>query len=249
MKTNHKLKTQVKIIAALCIALFGGITIWSCSQDELDENGQSVYRYTAEEIATLKTLAEEYEFPTKDLIFESDTKLPTLEEWEELFQIAYGIKQDLTSPLDTITIKNDTIHLRSTIIQKPFKRIGSAAMEYSGSNRETFREDRIIPDENINGNFAYIDVTVILVNASPTDPRDPAGSTSKTVQVSASMSLSYQLEDKGYEVKKFNYNWAWRGSSTIEVRYTYEITNTSTYPIRNFTGGNVCSVNAAAILH
>lgn len=86
MKIIQKLKTQVKIIAALSIALFGGITIWSCSQDELDESGQPVYRYTAEEIATLKTLAEEYGIP--DVVFDtsSKTRLLSTKEMEEIFK-------------------------------------------------------------------------------------------------------------------------------------------------------------------
>ena len=242
-------KVQSKVIATAFIALIGGLTIWSCSQDELDDFGQPIYRYTAEEIATLKTLAEDYEYPTKNLVFESNTPLPSIEEWEEQFQVAYGIKRDLSSPLDTIAISNDTIHLRSTIIQKPFKRIHSGAMEYSGSTQQTFRKDPAIDGEYINGNFAYIDVKVTLTNASPTDPRDPAGSTSKTVSVSASMSLSTQLRTKGYKVDKFDYSWVWRGSSTIEVPYSYKITNPSKPSPKPIEDEYFCLVNVASILH
>ena len=242
-------KVQSKVIATAFIALIGGLTIWSCSQDELDDFGQPIYRYTAEEIATLKTLAEDYEYPTKNLVFESNTPLPSIEEWEEQFQVAYGIKRDLSSPLDTIAISNDTIHLRSTIIQKPFKRIHSGAMEYSGSTQKTFREELSIPGEDIYGKFAYVDVKVTLTNASPTDPRDPAGSTSKTVSVSASMSLSYQLKEKGYNVEKFYYDWVWRGSSTIEITYNYKITYPRDSDFKPIEDEGSQSINVASILH
>ena len=97
MKIIQKLKTQVKIIAALSIALFGGITIWSCSQDELDENGQPVYRYTAEEIATLKTMAEEYGIPDVKFPTESNQHLNSMKEMEEIFKNIALIKSSINN--------------------------------------------------------------------------------------------------------------------------------------------------------
>ena len=97
MEVTQKLKTHFKIIAALCIALSGGITIWSCSQDELGENGESVYRYTAEEIATLKTLAEEYGIPDVKFPTESNQHLNSMKEMEEIFKNIALIKSSINN--------------------------------------------------------------------------------------------------------------------------------------------------------
>ena len=51
-----------KYIVILFIALIGGAFIWSCSQDDLD-NGQPIYHYSAEQLAEIRALAEEYDVP------------------------------------------------------------------------------------------------------------------------------------------------------------------------------------------
>ena len=117
MKTNNDLKTRVKITAALCIILFGGITIWSCSQDDLlEENGQPIYRYTEEEIATLKTLAEEYGIP--DVVFDtsSKTKLLSIKEMEEIFKEMGAIKYSISAPM---TVQDSTEQIITYVTQKP----------------------------------------------------------------------------------------------------------------------------------
>ena len=50
---------KVKVFIAMIAVALGGLTIWSCTQDEM-ENGQVTYRYSAEEIATLRAMAEKY---------------------------------------------------------------------------------------------------------------------------------------------------------------------------------------------
>ena len=83
---NKLRKKQIKVAATAFIALAGGLTIWSCSQDELDDFGQPIYRYTAEEIATLNSLADEYGLKDVRFITESDTPLPPLKEMKDLFK-------------------------------------------------------------------------------------------------------------------------------------------------------------------
>lgn len=134
MEVTQKLKTHFKIIAALCIALSGGITIWSCSQDELGENGQSVYRYTAEEIATLKTLAEEYGIP--DVTFDrmSETELPSIKEMEKVFKEMACIIQALSAPME---IKDSTLtsfiysSAKSNTPRIKYKRASGGEISYS----------------------------------------------------------------------------------------------------------------------
>lgn len=230
-------------IIAMAVLLCS-IIIWGCSQDDIMENNQPVYRYSADETATLKTLAEDYEYPVENLIFESNTPLPTIEEYEKFFQVAYGITQDLSLSLDTISVDNNTLHLRTSTNQNSFPRKRSGAMEYTGKNRYTFRHNGITGNS---GDFAYIDVYITLVKASPTDPWDPRGSTSYTVSVVASMSLSYSLQDTGYEIGKFEYKWQWRGSSEIEIQYKFTVTLRGSSITAPINGSGTCSVNVTTL--
>ena len=50
---------KVKVFIAMIAVALGGLIIWSCTQDEM-ENGQGTYRYSAEEIVTLRAMAEKY---------------------------------------------------------------------------------------------------------------------------------------------------------------------------------------------
>lgn len=74
---------------------------WSCTQDEM-ENGQGTYRYSAEEIVTLRAMAEKYGVPEVVFETESGIPLPTLEEMEETFKNFGLIKASLTAQLEVI---------------------------------------------------------------------------------------------------------------------------------------------------
>ena len=76
---------KVKVFIAMIAVALGGLIIWSCTQDEM-ENGQGTYRYSAEEIVTLRAMAEKYGVPEVVFETESGIPLPTLEEMEETFK-------------------------------------------------------------------------------------------------------------------------------------------------------------------
>ena len=65
---------KVKVFIAMIAVALGGLIIWSCTQDEM-ENGQVTYRYSAEEIATLRAMAEKYGVPEVVFPTESSNKL------------------------------------------------------------------------------------------------------------------------------------------------------------------------------
>ena len=60
---------KVKVFIAMIAVALGGLIIWSCTQDEM-ENGQGTYRYSAEEIVTLRAMAEKYGVP--EVVFETE---------------------------------------------------------------------------------------------------------------------------------------------------------------------------------
>ena len=87
-----------KYIVILFIALIGGAFIWSCSQNDLD-NGQPIYHYSAEQLAEIRALAEEYDVPEVKYATASEKGLPTVEEMKEIFIKFAIIKSVLNQPL------------------------------------------------------------------------------------------------------------------------------------------------------
>ena len=76
---------KVKVFIAMIAVALGGLIIWSCTQDEM-ENGQVTYRYSAEEIATLRAMAEKYGVPEVVFPTESSNKLLALKDMEDIFK-------------------------------------------------------------------------------------------------------------------------------------------------------------------
>ena len=200
MKIIQKLKTQVKIIAALSIALFGGITIWSCSQDELDESGQPVYRYTAEEIATLKTMAEEYGIPDVKFPTESNQHLNSMKEMEEIFKNIALIKSSISRPIETTQIAENQIIYKNKNI--PFKRNLEPIAETLKSTTNT----------------AYGTITW-TVKWSQSVSTSTGRYTVPSVSVNASLSLSPMMEQNGFHVGASNTSSSIRGT---ELYVTFE---------------------------
>ena len=89
--------------------LVSGLVIWSCSQEETDDV-MTVYRYSSEEIATLRSMAEEYNYPKEDLILESNMLLPTIDEYEKIMLIAHGIKESFKD-LEIIDCNINSIYM------------------------------------------------------------------------------------------------------------------------------------------
>ena len=117
---NKLRKKQIKVAATAFIALTGGLTIWSCSQDELDDFGQPIYRYTAEEIATLRSLAEDYGVPEVKFVTESNEELPCIQEVEETIKLFGAIKYSLSTALECEDSISSTFVYRTET--KPFPR-------------------------------------------------------------------------------------------------------------------------------
>ena len=90
---------KVKVFIAMIAVALGGLIIWSCTQDEM-ENGQATYRYSAKEIATLRAMAEKYGVPEVVFPTESSNKLLALKDMEDIFKTFGAIKYSLSMPLE-----------------------------------------------------------------------------------------------------------------------------------------------------
>ena len=113
---------KVKVFIAMIAVALGGLIIWSCTQDEM-ENRQGTYRYSAEEIATLRAIAEKYGVPEVVFETESGIPLPRLEEMEETFKNFGLIKASLTAQLEVIDSTSNSMVFKTKKI--PFKRLSS----------------------------------------------------------------------------------------------------------------------------
>ena len=116
---NKSRKNQIKVAATAFIALMGGLTIWSCSQDELDDLQPDFYRYTPEEIATLRSLAEDYGVPDIKFATESPYPLPSIQEMEKTFAEFSTIQQIINQPFETIDSTANFKELRTKPILYP----------------------------------------------------------------------------------------------------------------------------------
>ena len=92
---------KVKVFMAMIAVALGGLIIWSCTQDEM-ENGKATFRYSAEEIATLRAMAEKYGVPNIKFITSSQFPLPSMKEMEQNFIEIAVIKQVVAQPLEVV---------------------------------------------------------------------------------------------------------------------------------------------------
>lgn len=80
--------------------LLGTLIIGSCTQNEV-ENEQKIYRYSEEEIATLRSIAEKYGVSNIKFITSSQVPLPSIKEMEQTFIEFAVMKQIMAQPLET----------------------------------------------------------------------------------------------------------------------------------------------------
>lgn len=205
MKVAKKLETQFKIIAVLCIVLFGGVTIWSCTQDELDGNGQPVYRYTAEEIAALKTMAEEYGVPNIRFITESKYPLPSLEDMKQSFIEFAIIKQTVNQQLELIDSTNTALLFRTR--QIPFKRNQNGTTEITKSPIDLSRFVSAL-GTNL---WLNLGVTVIRNEEKPLEK--------PKFEVSGSLALPESDGHMFFEKTGESASASWKGVNSIGVSY------------------------------
>lgn len=200
MKFNTSLKKKMKSFIALTIIIFSGIAVWSCSQDEIEGNEQPLYRYSASEIATLRSMAEQYGIPNVKFITESETELASMEEMETIFKNIALIKACVSAPMEIIdSTENEIIYQTRRM---PFKRL------------ETITETL-----NISNNISYGTLTW---SVHWTQVYDGNRYQCPSVSVGGQLSLSSEMERNGFHVGASNTSFSIRGSE-LYVTFTCEI--------------------------
>lgn len=186
----------VKVFIAMIAVALGGLIIWSCTQDEM-ENGQATFRYSAEEIATLRAVAEKYGVPEVVFPTKSSQKLPSVEKMQNIFKMLALLKANVsTSIVMTDSTANEVIYKNSNL---PFKRIKSLS--------ESFKETTQISYGTLTWKINW---SQSVYNGSYQAP---------TVSVNASLELSPEMERQGFHVGASNSYCSIRGT---EIYATFE---------------------------
>lgn len=187
---------KVKVFIAMIAVALGGLIIWSCTQDEM-ENGQITYRYSAEEIATLRAMAEKYGVPEVVFPIKSNQKLPSVEKMQNIFKTLALLKTNVsTSIVMTDSTANEVIYKNSPL---PFKRIKSLS--------ESFNETTQIAYGTLTWKINW---SQSVYNGSYQAP---------TVSVNASLELSPEMIRQGFHVGASNSYCSIRGT---EIYATFE---------------------------
>lgn len=194
-----------KYIVILFIALIGGAFIWSCSQDDLD-NGQPIYHYSAEQLAEIRALAEEYDVPEVKYATASEKGLPTVEEMKEIFIKFAIIKSVLNQPLEISDKSQTHINFRTRHSLVPRKHnIGG----------ETFTGSKDVSQMIYAGSDAcWLHLVVSWEGTNATDPY-----TKLNVTVEARFEIGPSVPPT-FQVKNEKTDWHWEGSNSIIVDYS-----------------------------
>ena len=187
---------KVKVFIAMIAVALGGLIIWSCTQDEM-ENEQATYRYSAEEIATLRAMAEKYGVPEVAFPTKSNQKLPSVEKMQNIFKMLALLKANVsTSIVMTDSTANEVIYKNSNL---PIKRIKSLSESVTETPQIAY------------GTLTWkINWTQSVYNGSYQAP---------TVSVNASLELSPEMIRQGFHVGASNSYCSIRGT---EIYATFE---------------------------
>lgn len=212
---NKLRKKQIKVAATAFIALAGGLTIWSCSQDELDDFGQPIYHYTAEEIATLRSLAEDYGVPNIQFQSQSETPLLPFKEMEKTIKTMGAINSlsqwPMTEEFDSV---QNTIVFKSRNL--PYARLPQLNIEQSTKD---YIFDGFISEIGT-GAYMYLKVSITTTTAID-GSLNPYPIPQVTITAKLELPTDYQAH--GYGIKDEKTTYYWEHDKLLDVTYTCTI--------------------------
>ena len=183
-----------KYVFMFVAAVLAGTFIWSCSQDEMED--QTIYRYNAEQLAEIRALAEMYGVSAVQYPTESETGLPTIEELEKTFQVFSAIKKTISQPLEVIYKGENQILYRTKRSIAKRSPIGDGE-SYTGS---ADLSQHIYP-----GGFrCWLNLKVSWEGTYATD-----WETDTKVTINASLEMQApELDSYIIEIEKTDFHWA-----------------------------------------
>lgn len=220
-----------KYLFILAAVLIGSAFTWSCSQDDLND-GQPIYRYSTEQLAEIRALAEKYDVPEVKYATVSEKGLPSVNEMEQTFQLFSNIKSSLAQPMEVLESTEGHVCYRTR--HPMFKRIYVDGEGYTGdSHIETSYN---VPFESGYAYSCWLIIDVSWENASASN---------RNVKIEAKLELGSELSER---VDKSNekINWRWIGATGISISYSCDLRrkgSTSTQPYYTVTYDDVITVH------
>lgn len=200
---------KVKVFIAMIAVALGGLIIWSCTQDEM-ENGQTTYRYSEDEITTLHAMAEKYGVPEVVFPTESSNKLLALKDMEDIFKTFGAIKYSLSMPLEhqDSTVTSITYKTKKPLVPSLRKKRASGGESSSYSFTELVS--------------SYPATLTFKVSWNPN--RDQNGNiTSYSLFVSGSLELPMALVSRGYFYQNGTTSYSKNYDETLNLTYKCDL--------------------------
>lgn len=216
---------KVKVFMAMIAVALGGLIIWSCTQDEM-ENGKATFRYSAEEIATLRAMAEKYGVPNIKFITSSQFPLPSMKEMEQNFIEFAVIKQVVAQPLEVVD-STATSKIYKTK-QMPRTRVLKRVPEMSTDGIDLSQFVAAV------GTSFWLTLKVTVTKDKNDPNKDP------TVSVYGSLKLPY---DTSYGKSGETTSTRWISKDRIGVSYSCNVTK---YEIKRTQFGEEIKIELAS---
>ena len=204
-KNSMNMKKKMKSFIALTIIILSGIAVWSCNQDETEGSGQPLYRYSANEIATLHSMAEQYGIPNVKFITESEMELPSIKEMEEIFGTFAAMHQIGTFPMEIIDSTQNSVTYKT----KPstFKRLQKKAPEAGTSNTIDLSQYVSAVGTNL-----WLQLTVNVKEITFPYPK-----------TEITISAYLETPSSNYSVTNTETSWQYAGPNNITVSYSAKV--------------------------
>ena len=219
---------KVKVFMDMIAVALGGLIIWSCTQDEM-ENGKATFRYSAEEIATLRAMAEKYGVPNIKFITSSQFPLPSMKEMEQNFIEFAVIKQVVAQPLEVVD-STATSKIYKTK-QMPRTRVLKRVPEMSTDGIDLSQFVAAV------GTSFWLTLKVTVTKDKNDPNKDP------TVSVYGSLKLPYDTYDTSYGKSGETTSTRWISKDRIGVSYSCNVTK---YEIKRTQFGEEIKIELAS---
>ena len=213
-------KKNVNVAIAAFIALMIGITVWSCSQDDIEDHCPRFYRYSSEEISTLRSIAEDYGVPDIRFITESPYPLPSMQEMETTFAEFAAIKQILARPLEV----TDSAGGIKTLETKPISFIRTKQSQPETSS-ESIDLSRMI--------YAFGQHLNLTLTVSVTTDKKKPNSAPK-ISVCGNLELPNGTSNITYKKKDEKTSYSLNGSNIISISYSCTVQKYQRHTIQDF---------------
>lgn len=201
--------------------LVSGLIIWSCSQEETEDFGK-VYRYSPEEIATLRSMAEEYGIPNVKFITESEAELPTMDEMKEAFLMIASFNNLIGSDVELIKKDETTLIFKTKVLNQP--RLLKRASE---SNSVGYDASKFVLCA---GTHMWLNIIVSVTENDNTNLNPKPG---RQISVDASLEIPEIYKLKGYKVENEKTTWSNENPNLLIINYRCDMVLVQTVLVGN----------------